>query len=85
MPKDTEQTLGVYFIGLPDMKPIKNVTKSIVDKVELTRSNNMLAEDLKELQPVIKMLKSNSWSFDNDPNSMMKNAIMSIISDFDAP
>ena len=85
MPKDTEQTLGVYFIGLPDMKPIKNVTKSIVDKVELTRSNKMLAEDLKELQPVIKMLKSNSWSFDNDPDCIKRNIIMSILKDFDTP
>ena len=81
----SEHTIGLYSIGLPEMKPIKNVTKSIVDKVELTRSNKMLAEDLKELQPVIKMLKSNSWSFDNDPNSYMKNTIMDILSDFDAP
>ena len=80
-----DQTLGVYFIGLPEMKPIKNVTKSIVDKVELVRSNKMFSEDLKELQPVIKMLKSNSWSFDNDPNSYMKKAIMDILNDFDTP
>jgi len=80
-----DQTLGVYFIGLPEMKPIKNVTKSIVDKVELVRSNKMFSEDLKELQPVIKMLKNNQWSFDNDPNSYMKKAIMDILNDFDAP
>ena len=67
------------------MQPIKNVTNSIVDKVELTRSNKMLADDLKELQPVIRMLKKNQWSFDNDPNSTMKNTIMDIINDFDAP
>jgi len=80
-----DQTLGVYFIGLPDPKPIKDVTKSIVDKVQLTQSNKMLAEDMKELEPIIRMLKKDSWSFDNDPNSMMKNTIMNIISDFDAP
>ena len=40
--------LGLYFIGLPTMQPIKNVTSSIVDKVQLTQSNKMLAEDLKE-------------------------------------
>ena len=51
-----DQTLGVYFIGLPDPKPIKDVTNSIVDKVQLARSNKMLAEDLKELEPVIRML-----------------------------
>ena len=85
MADSNKRTIGLYFIGLPEMKPIKNVTKSIVDKVELVRSNKMFSEDLKELQPVIKMLKSNSWSFDNDPNSYMKNTIMDILSDFDAP
>ena len=45
----------------------------------------MLAEDLKELQPVIKMLKSNSWSFDIDPDCAKRNAIMGILNDFDAP
>ena len=53
--------LGLYFIGLPTMQPIKNVTSSIVDKVQLTQSNKMLAEDLKELEPVIRLWpKSNS-------------------------
>jgi|TARA_R100000479_G_scaffold171522_1_gene115139 hypothetical protein len=85
MADNSEHTIGLYFIGLPEMKPIKNVTKSIVDKVELTRSNKMLAEDLKELQPVIKMLKSNSWSFDIDPDCAKRNAIMGILNDFDAP
>ena len=36
-----DHTLGVYFIGLPDPKPIKDVTNSIVDKVQLARSNKM--------------------------------------------
>ena len=77
--------LGLYFIGLPTMQPIKNVTSSIVDKVQLTQSNKMLAEDLKELEPVIKMLKSNSWSFDIDPDCAKRNAIMGILNDFEAP
>ena len=85
MSKNSEHVFGVYFIGLPEMKPIKNVTRSIVDKVELTRSNKMLSEDLKELQPVIKMLKNNQWSFDVDPNCHKKNMIMDILNDFDAP
>ena len=85
MSNNNEYTFGMYFVGLHTMQPIKNVTNSIVDKVELTRSNKMLADDLKELQPVIRMLKKNQWSFDNDPNSTMKNTIMDIINDFDAP
>ena len=85
MSKNSEHVFGVYFIGLPEMKPIKNVTRSIVDKVELVRSNKMFSEDLKELQPVIKMLKSNSWSFDNDPDCTKRNTIMGILEDFDTP
>ena len=85
MSNNNEYTFGMYFVGLPTIQPIKNVNNSIVDKVELTRSNKMLADDLKELQPVIRMLKKNQWSFDNDPNSTMKNTIMDIINDFDAP
>ena len=80
-----DQTLGVYFIGLPDPKPIKDVTNSIVDKVQLARSNKMLAEDLKELEPVIRMLKKSSRSFDNDPDCSKRNAIMGILEDFDTP
>ena len=80
-----DQTLGVYFIGLPDPKPIKDVTNSIVDKVQLARSNKMVAEDLKELEPVIRMLKKSSWSFDNDPDCSKRNAIMGILEDFDTP
>ena len=85
MSNNNEYTFGMYFVGLPTIQPIKNVNNSKVDKVELTRSNKMLADDLKELQPVIRMLKKNQWSFDNDPNSTMKNTIMDIINDFDAP
>jgi|TARA_B100000900_G_C20116495_1_gene528116 hypothetical protein len=85
MPKDTEQTLGVYFVGLPNAMPIKNVTNSIVDKVQLTRSNKMLAEDMKELEPIIRMLKKDSWSFDNDPDCAKRNTIMAILEDFDTP
>ena len=80
-----DQTLGVHFFGLPDPKPIKDVTYSIVDKVQLARSNKMLAEDLKELEPVIRMLKKSSWSFDNDPDCSKRNAIMGILEDFDTP
>ena len=80
-----DQTLGMYFIGLPHQKPIKDVTNSIVDKVQLARSNKMLAEDLKELEPVIRMLKKSSWSFDNDPDCSKRNAIMGILEDFDTP
>ena len=85
MSNNDEYTFGMYFIGLPTMQPIKNVTNSIVDKVELTRSNKMLANDLKELQPIIRMLKNNQWSFDVDPNCHKKNMIMEILNDFDAP
>ncbi len=85
MSNNDEYTFGMYFIGLPTMQPIKNVTNSIVDKVELTRSNKMLADDLKELQPIIRMLKNNQWSFDVDPNCHKKNMIMEILNDFDAP
>jgi len=56
-----------------------------VDKVQLAQSNKMLAEDLKELEPVIRMLKKNSWSFDNDPDCSKRNAIMGILEDFDTP
>ena len=80
-----DQTLVVYFIGIPEPKPIKDFTNSIVDKVQLARSNKMLAEDLKELEPVIRMLKKSSWSFDNDPDCSKRNAIMAILEDFDTP
>jgi len=48
----------------------------------LKSSNKMLAEDLKELDLVVDKLKRHQWSFDNDPQSSLKNAIMDIIKDF---
>ena len=48
----------------------------------LKSSNKMLADDLKEVDLVIDKLKRHQWSFDNDPQSSLKNAIMDIIKDF---
>jgi hypothetical protein len=45
----------------------------------------MLAEDMKELEPIIRMLKKDSWSFDNDPDCAKRNTIMGILEDFDTP
>ena len=42
----------------------------------------MLADDLKEVDLVIDKLKRHQWSFDNDPQSSLKNVIMDIIKDF---
>ena len=42
-------------------------------------------EDLKELEPVIKLLKTNTWSFDIDPDATKHRAIMNILKDFDTP
>ena len=85
MPNNEEQIMGLYWIGLPDPNPIKNVTNSITSKDRLIKSNKLLAEDLKELEPAIRMLKNNQWSFDVDPNCHKKNMIMDILNDFDAP
>jgi uncharacterized protein YlxW (UPF0749 family) len=49
---------------------------------QLKESNRILAEDLKELDLVVDKLKRHEWSFDNDPQSNLKNAIMDIIKDF---
>ena len=49
---------------------------------QLKDSNRILAEDLKELDLVVDKLKRHEWSFDNDPQSSLKNAIMDIIKDF---
>jgi len=49
---------------------------------QLKESNRILAEDLKELDLVVDKLKRHEWSFDNDPQSSLKNAIMDIIKDF---
>ena len=55
MPNNEEQVMGFYWIGLPDPKPIKNVTNSSTNKDRLIKSNKLLAEDLKELEPAIRM------------------------------
>jgi len=79
------QTVNLL-IGIPvEMQPIKNVTNSIVDKAQLSQSNKMLAQDLKELDVVVHLLKDNQWSFDNDPDCIKRNIIMSILKDFDTP
>ena len=48
----------------------------------LKSSNKMLADDLKEVDLVIDKLKRHQWSFDNDPQSSLKNVIMDMIKDF---
>ena len=79
------QTVNLL-IGIPvEMQPIKNVTNSIVDKAQLSQSNKILAQDLKELDVVVHLLKNNQWSFDNDPDCIKRNIIMSILNDFDTP
>jgi len=79
------QTVNLL-IGIPvEMQPIKNVTNSIVDKAQLSQSNKILAQDLKELDVVVHLLKNNQWSFDNDPDCIKRNIIMSILKDFDTP
>tara|TARA_R100000697_G_scaffold45342_1_gene58505 strand:+ start:76 stop:366 length:291 start_codon:yes stop_codon:yes gene_type:complete len=96
MPNNEEQIMGFYWTGdefnnlvrnIKRLKPepIKNVTNSITSKDRLIKSNKLLAEDLKELEPAIRMLKNNQWSFDVDPNCHKKNMIMDILNDFDAP
>tara|TARA_A100001011_G_C13957659_1_gene693930 strand:+ start:61 stop:312 length:252 start_codon:yes stop_codon:yes gene_type:complete len=80
-----KQTVNLL-VGIPvEMQPIKNVTNSIVDKAQLSQSNKMLAQDLKELDVVVHLLKDNQWSFDNDPDCIKRNIIMSILKDFDTP
>ena len=79
------QTVNLL-VGIPvEMQPIKNVTNSIVDKAQLSQSNKILAQDLKELDVVVHLLKDNQWSFDNDPDCIKRNIIMSILKDFDTP
>ena len=46
MPNNEEQIMGLYWIGLPNPKPIKNVTNSSTSKDRLIKSNKLLAEDL---------------------------------------
>ena len=49
---------------------------------QLKESNRILAEDLKELDLVVDKLKRHEWSFDNDPQSSLKNVIMDIIKEY---
>ena len=44
--------------------------------------NKMFAEDLEEIDPVIKILKENKFSFDNDPNGKLKKEVMSVIENY---
>ena len=44
--------------------------------------NKMFAEDLEEIDPVIKILKENEFSFDNDPDGKLKKEVMSVINNF---
>ena len=51
-------------------------------KEHLQCSNKMFAEDLKEIEPVIKILKENEFSFDNDPDGKLKKEVMSVIENY---
>ena len=76
----SENQTVILLIGIPvEMQPIKNVTNSIVDKAQLSQSNKILAQDLKELDVVVHLLKDNQWSFDNDPNGELKKAVLELI------
>jgi hypothetical protein len=44
--------------------------------------NKMFAEDLEEIDPVIKILKENKFSFDNDPDGKLKKEVMSVIENY---
>jgi hypothetical protein len=44
--------------------------------------NKMFAEDLEEIDPVIKILKENEFSFDNDPDGKLKKEVMSVIENY---
>ena len=44
--------------------------------------NKMFAEDLKEIDPIIKILKENEFSFDNDPDGKLKKEVMSVIENY---
>jgi len=53
------------------------------EKEKLVEANKILAEDLRQLDPVIRMLKSNEWSFDIDPDCSKKKLILSVLKEFD--
>ena len=44
--------------------------------------NKMFAEDLEEIDPVIKIIKENEFSFDNDPDGKIKKKVMSVVNSF---
>ncbi len=44
--------------------------------------NKMFAEDLEEIDSVIKILKENEFSFDNDPDGKLKKEVMSVIKNY---
>ncbi len=50
---------------------------------QFKESNSAMADELKSNFDVVRdKLKRHQWSFDNDPQSNLKNAIMDIIKDF---
>jgi len=60
-----------FFIGLPkEFKPVRS-------------SNN--SNDDSGIKTAIFLLKSNEWSFDNDPDCIKKTVIMDILNDYNAP
>jgi hypothetical protein len=60
-----------FFIGLPkEFKPVMS-------------SNN--SNDDSGIKTAIFLLKSNEWSFDNDPDCIKKTVIMDILNDYNAP
>ena len=60
-----------FFIGLPkEFKPVSS-------------SNN--SDDNSGIKTAIFLLKSNEWSFDNDPDCIKKTVIMDILNDYNAP
>ena len=44
--------------------------------------NKMFAEDLEEIDSVIKILKENEFSFDNDPDGKLKKEVMSVVENY---
>ena len=50
---------------------------------QFKESNSAMADELKSNFDVVRdKLKRHQWSFDNDPQSSLKNVIMDIIKDF---
>ena len=61
------------------------VIELATEKEKLIESNKILAEDLKELDSIIRILKQHQWSFDNDPNIQLKKQVMGVLNKFDTP